>query len=325
MLKDQANLAFLKIICSAFLFLAVSIFVYTILGKEFGYYFQTLCSHVYGGLSKLFLTTIASPRIFVFSLLVVLLSLGLVKSLLEIYRQYRLTKNLVKVKDKKIKVFLWGSKKVLVLPTRNLAAFCFGFLRPQIYISQELTKKLKPLELEAVLLHEEFHQINYDNLKILLVRFFARSFFLLPLFSELAHFYEKTKEIAADEYALEKIGNPKILAQALYVTLVNPNPYGQVLVGGIGVTNERIDRLLGKKVVSKSRIRPYLLSFLILVIILAAFSYLPKISIASETMVMPQVPILTNVLGDQKSSCSLSCLQKNPAVSASSCQAKSTT
>lgn len=80
-------------------------------------------------------------------------------------------------------------------------AFCAGFLRPKIIISNGFIKRLNVGELTAVLLHEKQHLRSLDVLKTLAIRFLCSLFFFLPAVKILAKKYYLSSELEADARA----------------------------------------------------------------------------------------------------------------------------
>lgn len=103
------------------------------------------------------------------------------------------------------------------LPT---PAFTVGFLRPVIYLADELPMRLSPRELAAVVAHESAHAERRDPLRLSLVRFLAGMLFWLPAVRRLAEDFADEAEIAADDAAarIDVPSAPLTLASALVTT-----------------------------------------------------------------------------------------------------------
>lgn len=108
-------------------------------------------------------------------------------------------------------VVLVGSSEPLV--------FCFGFLRPRICISTALVDWLSSTQLSAALLHEDYHRQQLDPLRITLVDAFATVLFFLPVVAEWAVYFKTGRELAADAYAVTRVGRAA-LAGALHRLLL---------------------------------------------------------------------------------------------------------
>jgi len=101
-------------------------------------------------------------------------------------------------------------------------AFTHGVFRPRVWLSSRLVQELDDSELEAVLLHEACHQMSRDPLKVLLADSVSRALFFVPLARDLFQNYHIEKELAADRFATEKMGDPLPLARALRKLLATP-------------------------------------------------------------------------------------------------------
>src|SRR5205807_1088866 len=80
-------------------------------------------------------------------------------------------------------------------------SFCYWFLRPRICLSTGLVRRLERDELRAVLLHERYHLLHRDPLRLVVARYFAAGLYVIPVVDELVGFYTLEKEIAADQEA----------------------------------------------------------------------------------------------------------------------------
>jgi bla regulator protein blaR1 len=121
---------------------------------------------------------------------------------------------------------------VLIVPGRMLGAFCAGFLRPAIYLS-EATLRCAETELRAVLAHEEHHRRRRDPLRLLLARGVSDAFRPLPLFATLADHQAAVADLMADAAAVSAAG-----ARPLAAALARFDAHGA------GVAPERVDRLV---------------------------------------------------------------------------------
>src|SRR5439155_924565 len=64
-------------------------------------------------------------------------------------------------------------------------SFCYWFLRPRICLSTGLVRRLERDELRAVLLHERYHLLHRDPLRLVVARYFAAGLYVIPVFDEL--------------------------------------------------------------------------------------------------------------------------------------------
>ncbi|QIA27451.1 M56 family metallopeptidase [Thermaerobacter sp. PB12/4term] len=94
-------------------------------------------------------------------------------------------------------------------------AFTYGWQYPRIAVSRALLETLEPSELQAVLLHELYHVRQHGPARLALVRAMARGLFFLPVITDLARGYAALEELAADEFAMRRLGDRWALASAL--------------------------------------------------------------------------------------------------------------
>jgi len=120
-------------------------------------------------------------------------------------------------------------------------AFCLGWLRPRIYVSQGALDALDVPEREAVIAHERHHARRRDPLRLLLARSLGEGLFFLPVLRRLAERYAALAELAADEAAVTATRGPQPLASALLVFDTHPSPVV------VGIAPERVDSLLGQR------------------------------------------------------------------------------
>ncbi|MBI3287727.1 MAG: M48 family metalloprotease, partial [Chloroflexi bacterium] len=128
--------------------------------------------------------------------------------------------------------------------------FSFGLALPQVCLSTGLMDRLDSEELRAVLWHEQYHVQQRDPLRILLTMTLARGLFFIPTIGELRDSYVQAKELAADEEAIERMGDPEPLARALLKLLASDKiemPAMAVTTGALNVTQDRIVHLLNHR------------------------------------------------------------------------------
>ncbi|MCL4354196.1 M48 family metalloprotease [Patescibacteria group bacterium] len=87
---------------------------------------------------------------------------------------FRHSLHFVKLKPKIIislekKYFLLN--KIIIFRNQKLMAFCMGVLKPKIFISSEVLKRMTYPEIEAIILHERQHIIGKDNLVMLFLNY----------------------------------------------------------------------------------------------------------------------------------------------------------
>lgn len=140
----------------------------------------------------------------------------------------------------------FDSRQMVLITASQPQAFCYGFLRPRICLSTGLINHLSPLQLRAVLLHEDHHRLHYDPLRILLLDALAAALFFLPAVGDWCRFQKIQLELAADQHAVEQAGKPA-LAGALHHLLSHPEDPLPGGVAELSATEERVARLLGTR------------------------------------------------------------------------------
>jgi Zn-dependent protease with chaperone function len=118
-------------------------------------------------------------------------------------------------------------------------AFCAGYLRPRVYISQAALNLLGDAELQAVLAHEHYHRRVRDPLRLACGRILSQALFFLPALQALFGRYSDVAELNADRAAARAdAGGRAALASALLAFDAS----------GAGISPERVDSLLGQTV-----------------------------------------------------------------------------
>ncbi|MBI2765949.1 MAG: M48 family metalloprotease [Chloroflexi bacterium] len=131
------------------------------------------------------------------------------------------------------------------IPVRLVAmdaavAFSAGLLRPRIYVSPALLRRMSSSEMEATLLHEIAHVRRRDPLRCWLVELIIWSLWF-PRTSWLGVAHRAAREARADARASTEMGDDRPLLQALFkVDVLAPVP-----PGSCGMTSER-ERALRK-------------------------------------------------------------------------------
>lgn len=167
--------------------------------------------------------------------------------------------------------------EVVPIDSKEPLAFAAGIKKPRIYLSETLSRQLKPEELKAVLLHEAAHLERKHHLKLFLANFFRDLLFFLPIAHQLYLSFALHKEIEADEEAVKKTGSPLCLAKALLKTA-----HSQRLLAlsfphyhSFNSLATRVKRLAGEKPVdSRGKVfRGIVVSFLILILLFTSLGF----------------------------------------------------
>lgn len=168
------------------------------------------------------------------------------------------------------------TEKFLLTADEEPYAFVYGLLRPTIVISQGLSNILEKNELIAVLLHEKYHLVQYDPLKIMLGRAITQSLFFVPLAGKIHIGFNRVRELAADAMAIKLQGDNLGLALALRKLLTQDlsAPSELPTVGIIGSADLRITQLIHDGELVPVQIAPFhqvLLTLGIMVMLLIFF------------------------------------------------------
>lgn len=107
-----------------------------------------------------------------------------------------------------------GGAGTRVVPVDEPQAFVVGVLRPRMYLSQGLLRRMGPRDLEAVMAHERSHIRRRDPLRRL-VASLALAFHLPGIASALERRLAATQESAADADAARLLGDGPRIAEAL--------------------------------------------------------------------------------------------------------------
>lgn len=121
-------------------------------------------------------------------------------------------------------------------------AFCVGALRPVVVVSDGLARCLRPVELEAVLLHEHDHARRREPLVRAATRAAADVLFYAPVVRWWSRRLATSSELRADRAAIQTLG-PGPVAGAL-LTLANHERVGGAAAFA-GTAQLRVAQVLG--------------------------------------------------------------------------------
>lgn len=111
---------------------------------------------------------------------------------------------------------------VILVNSNEKFAFCLGVRSPKIYISTGLIAKLSEKEIEAVLRHEQYHLENHDTFIMIIASAVRAMFPFFPVLGDLIKKYRIEREIKADKFAIERVGEHYSLISALKKLLAFP-------------------------------------------------------------------------------------------------------
>lgn len=136
-------------------------------------------------------------------------------------------------------------------------ALCYGVLHPRLLLSSAVLSGLSPLELEAVLRHEQVHLLRRDPLRRLFLRA-LRDALPLTALQDIAEAAPLAQELAADRVVLATVGTEALSGALLKIgdvlgTLEQaPTESGNrrrlLAVGAFGSIDARIDQILGEPI-----------------------------------------------------------------------------
>lgn len=136
-----------------------------------------------------------------------------------------------------------GIDGVKCLDSAALVAFCAGVWTPTVYVSRELTTKLRPAELDAVLIHELEHVRRREPLRRLVQSSLVNAFFFVPALRWFVRRSAEASELRADRLAIRYRGR-RALAGALLVMDPGQEVCGTAAFGA--ATQARVAQVLGE-------------------------------------------------------------------------------
>lgn len=128
-----------------------------------------------------------------------------------VWRQFfyskKLKRNLVEITRK--------GKQLYLLPSLEVTAFTIGLMQPQIVLSEGVFQSFTDEEIDAIVLHEEYHQKNRDPLKLFLFTVLAEGMMYIPVLKGMLQRYHVYQELLADKYAMNQMQSSFELGSAL--------------------------------------------------------------------------------------------------------------
>lgn len=178
------------------------------------YYCQVMAKALYiqlpGDLSRLYIGVLALATVYT-----------LIKIGVAVFKIYAFSKTLGKTKSQGSEAFdavcntLGLHNKVTLLDQTKPLAFCFGVLKPKIYISTGLVEMMNSEELVVILRHEKYHLDNRDSFVFLIATIIESLFPFFPIISDFIRVYRTDREIQADAMAIRNSDDKHSLTEVL--------------------------------------------------------------------------------------------------------------
>jgi hypothetical protein len=135
-------------------------------------------------------------------------------------------------------------------------AFTIGWIRPRIYVAEELPRELAEAELRAVLAHEGAHLTRRDPLRLGVLRLLAHLIFWVPALKRLAADMADESEVQADDVAAQY--DPLAVASAI-VTIAAWGRGAKMPAAALGFTSDallerRVRRLAGEETAARTHV-----------------------------------------------------------------------
>ncbi|MEH7457615.1 M56 family metallopeptidase [Bacillus sp. JJ1127] len=106
-------------------------------------------------------------------------------------------------------------KQLYLLPSLEVTAFTIGVIHPKIVLSEGVFQSFSEEEIDAIVLHEEYHQKNRDPLKLFLFTVLAEGMMYVPVLKGMLQRYHMYQELLADKYAMNQMKSSFALGSAL--------------------------------------------------------------------------------------------------------------
>ncbi|MFC0211524.1 M56 family metallopeptidase [Paenibacillus chartarius] len=117
--------------------------------------------------------------------------------------------------EQMLKQFKLAEGELIVTTHAGLIALTMGFLRPRIVLSAGMMRLLDDAELEAVVLHERFHQLKRHPLRSFVTLWLSKVLWYVPILAWCHRYNHMFQEVLADRYAIRVKGEESSLGSAL--------------------------------------------------------------------------------------------------------------
>ena len=178
-------------------------------------------------------------------------------------------------------------------------AFCFGIIKPKIYVSKKIIQILSNRELESVLLHEKYHLQKHATFTLLIATVFESLTPYLPLVKDIIKNYKIERELMADKSAILELGSSNDLINVLKKLLKYESQIdfaGVPAIADIDTLEPRINKLVNNiHFIKKFKFKNIIISFL-------SITFLVSLAL---------VPINTSEIHNKDSDSVILCVDKN--------------
>jgi Zn-dependent protease with chaperone function len=166
----------------------------------------------------------------------------------------------------------WNTE-ILVVKDNAFIALAIGLINPRIVISTKVLEIFEEEEVKAILLHERFHCMNFDPLKVFITSLISAGMHYVPVIKSLVNYYKTWIELIADHYAVNEMRSSytlgKVLLRLTQITKIQHIQFG-VSFSDVAI-NYRIMQVIEpeKKIrVPVIYLKSVMISFLLLMIML---------------------------------------------------------
>lgn len=248
-----------------------------------------MINDVYTGCRALFDHAISSElhKFLLICLFVIVPLLRTILSILKSQHNLRVLHSSSKPIPKKLRTILHKlcipEKSVIVISHSLHDAFTHGFFNKKIIVSSQLIKRLTPRQLEAVILHEQKHVLNFHSVYLLITEMLVQTFFFIPLLSDLATLVKVSIEKQADNHAVSIQKTSTFIKRSLKKSLQQSHTTGVFPQFSYQVIDLRLNNLVGKQSRFEFNFRKACISG-VSVILLAVFFKFTADSVLARTV-----------------------------------------
>lgn len=167
----------------------------------------------------------------------------IIKAVFTSYKSYKDTKLFIN----SIQVIKQQGDKFFIVDYIEHLAFTTGFLKPKVFLSNNLENYLNNLEMESIRLHELNHVKSLDPLKGFILQFIRNILPYFPNKQNLFNNYDILTELAADKFVEDSLKTKRGIISALSKIMEFQNTLLNINVSTFKTQNDRIKILVGKE------------------------------------------------------------------------------